>query len=97
MIEGPDPGSPIRSAAFSADGHRIAIACEDRTVSMWIIEDFSETQAGDGNRAMASAVIVIVLTMAAYNVFAVIVLQSSNPSVKGADWRQLMRTIGRFS
>jgi hypothetical protein len=46
---------------------------------------------------MASAVIVIVLTMAAYNVFAVIVLQSSNPSVKGADWRQLMRTIGRFS
>ena len=54
---------------------------------------FSETQAGDGNRAMATAVIVIVLTMAAYNVLAVIVLQASNHSVKGADWRQLMRTI----
>ena len=54
---------------------------------------FSETQAGDGNRAMATAVIVIVLTMAAYNVLAVIVLQASHPSVKGADWRQLMRTI----
>jgi predicted permease len=53
----------------------------------------SEAQAGDGNRAMASAVIVIVLTMAAYNVLAVIVLQASHPSLKGADWRQLMRTI----
>ncbi len=39
MIEGPDPGSPIRSAAFSADGQRIVMACEDSTVRMWVIEE----------------------------------------------------------
>ena len=54
---------------------------------------FSETQADGGNRAMATAVIVMVLTMAFYNILAVIVLQASNHSAKGADWRQMARAI----
>ncbi len=54
---------------------------------------FSETQADGGNRAMATAVIVMVLTMAFYNILAVIVLQASNHSAKSADWRQLTRAI----
>ncbi|HEY5769077.1 MAG TPA: AEC family transporter [Terrimicrobium sp.] len=53
---------------------------------------FSETEA-DGERAMATAVIVMVLTMAFYNILAVIVLQASNHSAKRADWRQLTRAI----
>jgi malate permease and related proteins len=54
---------------------------------------FSETQADGGSRAMATAVIVMVLTMAFYNILAVIVLQASNHSAKGSDWRQLTRAI----
>ncbi|MGA7216329.1 MAG: AEC family transporter [Terrimicrobiaceae bacterium] len=54
---------------------------------------FSETESDGGNRAMATAVVVMVLTMAFYNVLAVIVLQASNHSAKGADWRQLARAI----
>jgi predicted permease len=54
---------------------------------------FSETQADGGSRAMATAVIVMVLTMAFYNILAVIVLQASNHSAQGADWRQMARAI----
>jgi len=54
---------------------------------------FSETQAASDNRALATAVMVMVLMMAFYNVLAVIVLQSSNHSTKGADWRRLARSI----
>ena len=54
---------------------------------------FSETQADGGSRAMGSAVIVMVLTMAFYNILAVIVLQTSNHSASGADWRKAARAI----
>ena len=54
---------------------------------------FSETQADGGSRAMGSAVIVMVLTMAFYNILAVIVLQTSNHSATGADWRKAVRAI----
>lgn len=49
---------------------------------------------GGDNRAMATAVIVMVLTMATYNVLAVIVLQSSHHhAIGGADWRRVARSI----
>jgi predicted permease len=54
---------------------------------------FTETQADGGGRAMATAVVVMVLTMAFYNILAVIVLQASRHSATGADWRQLARAI----
>ena len=47
--------------------------------------------AGD-NKAMASAVIVMVLLMASYNILAVIVLQSSHHGA-GTDWRKVARSI----
>lgn len=54
---------------------------------------FSETQPDSCNRAMATAVLVTVLTMVVYNILAVVVLQGSNHSTKGSDWRQLARSI----
>jgi predicted permease len=48
---------------------------------------------GGDNKAMATAVIVMVLLMATYNVLAVIVLQSSHHGANGADWGKLGRSI----
>jgi predicted permease len=42
---------------------------------------------------MATAVLVTELTMVVYNILAVVVLQGSNHSTKGSDWRQLARSI----
>ena len=42
---------------------------------------------------MATAVLVTMLTMLVYNILAVVVLQGSNHSTKGSDWRKLVRSI----
>jgi predicted permease len=54
---------------------------------------FAETQDIESERAMATAVIVMVLTMAFYNILAVVVLQASNPSSKGSPLRQVALAI----
>jgi hypothetical protein len=51
-----------------------------------------QTQPDSCNRAMATAVLVTVLTMVVYNILAVVVLQGSNHSTKGSDRRQLARS-----
>ena len=43
---------------------------------------------------LAGAVVVMVLTMAFYNILAVIVLQVSRHSVQEMNWRQMVRSIG---
>jgi predicted permease len=54
---------------------------------------FSEGSAEGSNRAMATAVIVMVFTMALYNILAVIVLQSSMHSTRAIDWRRSLLSI----
>ncbi len=54
---------------------------------------FSKTEADGGNSAMGTAAIVMVLTMAFYNILAVVVLQVSNHSVTRGERRQLARAI----
>jgi predicted permease len=54
---------------------------------------FSENPTAGSDRAMATAVIVMVLTMALYNILAVIVLQASTHASKGIDWRRSMLSI----
>ena len=49
---------------------------------------FSENPTESSDRALAAAVIVMVLTMALYNILAVIVLQSSVHAPGGIDWRR---------
>jgi malate permease and related proteins len=49
---------------------------------------FAESPTESSQRAMATAVIVMVLTMALYNILAVIVLQSSVHAPGGIDWRR---------
>jgi predicted permease len=49
---------------------------------------FSEDATEGSARALATAVIVMVLTMALYNILAVIVLQSSIHAPGGIDWRR---------
>jgi malate permease and related proteins len=54
---------------------------------------FSEGSTGDNSRALGTAVIVMVFTMALYNILAVIVLQSSMHSSSGIDWRRTLLSI----
>lgn len=54
---------------------------------------FAENPTEGSDRALATAVIVMVLTMALYNILAVIVLQSSTPSSKGIDLRRATLSI----
>ena len=54
---------------------------------------FSESPTESSNRALATAVIVMVFTMALYNILAVIVLQSSMHSARGIDWRRTVLSI----
>ena len=54
---------------------------------------FSENPTESNNRALATAVIVMVLTMALYNILAVIVLQSSMHSSGAVDWRRSALSI----
>jgi malate permease and related proteins len=54
---------------------------------------FSENPTESSNRALATAVIVMVLTMALYNILAVIVLQSSVHAPGGIDWRRSALSI----
>jgi malate permease and related proteins len=54
---------------------------------------FSESPTGDSSRALGTAVIVMVFTMALYNILAVIVLQSSMHSSGGIDWRRTALSI----
>jgi malate permease and related proteins len=49
---------------------------------------FSESPTESSTRALATAVIVMVFTMALYNILAVIVLQSSIHAPGGIDWRR---------
>jgi predicted permease len=49
-------------------------------------------ERGD-EQALANAVIVMVFTMALYNILAVIVLQTSNHSAKGIDWQRSALSI----
>ena len=49
---------------------------------------FSESPTESSSRALATAVIVMVFTMALYNILAVIVLQSSIHAPGGIDWRR---------
>ena len=53
----------------------------------------SESPTESSNRALATAVIVMVFTMALYNILAVIVLQSSMHSARGIDWRRTVLSI----
>ncbi|HEY5741472.1 MAG TPA: AEC family transporter, partial [Terrimicrobiaceae bacterium] len=57
-----------------------------------LASSFSVDTAGS-ERALATAVVVMVLTMALYNILAVIVLQSSLPSPRGIDWRRSLLSI----
>ena len=54
---------------------------------------FSENPSAGDEQALANAVIVMVFTMALYNILAVIVLQASNHSAKGIDWRRTTLSI----
>ena len=54
---------------------------------------FAESPTADSAKAMATAVIVMVLTMAMYNILAVVVLQSSTHSSRGIDWRRSVLSI----
>lgn len=54
---------------------------------------FSTLPGKGDNKAMATAVIVMVLLMAFYNVMAVIVLQLSHHSAQGADWRKVGKSV----
>ncbi len=54
---------------------------------------FSESPSEASNRALATAVIVMVLTMALYNILAVVVLQASIHSPRGIDWRRSALSI----
>jgi predicted permease len=54
---------------------------------------FAENPTGGNDRALATAVIVMVLTMALYNILAVIVLQSSTHSSRGIDLRRATLSI----
>jgi predicted permease len=54
---------------------------------------FAENPTAARDRALATAVIVMVLTMALYNILAVIVLQSSTPSAQGIAWRRSLLSI----
>jgi malate permease and related proteins len=53
----------------------------------------SESPTESSDRALATAVIVMVLTMALYNILAVIVLQSSVHAPGGIDWRRSALSI----
>jgi predicted permease len=55
---------------------------------------FSESAPeNNGKSPIASAVIVMILTMAVYNILAVIVLQAGSHSTKRADWKKLALSI----
>jgi malate permease and related proteins len=54
---------------------------------------FSESPGEGSDRALATAVIVMVLTMALYNILAVVVLQSSIHSPAGIDWKRSALSI----
>lgn len=54
---------------------------------------FAENPTEGNDRALATAVIVMVLTMALYNILAVIVLQSSTHSSRGIDLRRATLSI----
>jgi len=54
---------------------------------------FATIEAHGSKKALATAVVVMVLLMATYNVLAVIVLQWSHHASAGADWRKLARSI----
>jgi predicted permease len=54
---------------------------------------FAENPSAGSDRALATAVIVMVLTMAMYNILAVIVLQSSTHSAQGIVWRRSLLSI----
>jgi predicted permease len=54
---------------------------------------FSENPSAGDEQALANAVIVMVFTMALYNILAVIVLQASNHSAKGIDWQRSALSI----
>jgi predicted permease len=53
----------------------------------------SERPTENSDRALATAVIVMVLMMALYNILAVIVLQASTHSSRGIDWRRSALSI----
>jgi predicted permease len=54
---------------------------------------FSESAPENGESPIASAVIVMILTMAVYNILAVVVLQAGSHSTKRADWKKLALSI----
>ncbi len=58
-----------------------------------LAHSFSENPIESNNRALATAVIVMVLTMALYNILAVIVMQSSMHSSGAVDWRRSALSI----
>ena len=54
---------------------------------------FSESAPENGESPIASAVIFMILTMAVYNILAVVVLQAGSHSTKRADWKKLALSI----
>jgi predicted permease len=54
---------------------------------------FAGTTVPDGSAALTTAVVVMVLTMAFYNILAVIVLQASQHARQKTSWPQLTRSI----
>lgn len=54
---------------------------------------FSTLPGKGDNKAMATAVIAMVLLMAFYNVISVVVLQLSHHSTQGADWRKVVKSV----
>ena len=59
---------------------------------------FSESAPeNNGESPIASAVIVMILTMAVYNILAVVVLQAGSHSTKRADWKKLALSIATNS
>lgn len=54
---------------------------------------FSESAPENGESPIASDVIVMILTMAVYNILAVVVLQARSHSTKRADWKKLALSI----
>ena len=59
-----------------------------------LINSFNALPTADTQKSMTTAVMVVVLTMAFYNILAVIVLQLSQHSTGGIKWRVAARSIG---